>query len=69
MLLIQENIEGLLFESDSKDDLKEKLNKLIKDKQLQELLGKNAKKKIATHYGTWKNQAEKLLALYKQLLS
>jgi glycosyltransferase involved in cell wall biosynthesis len=67
--LIQENIEGLLFKSDSKDDLKEKLNKLIKDNQLQELLGKNAQKKIATHYGTWENQSKKLLALYKQLLS
>jgi L-malate glycosyltransferase len=67
--LIQESIEGLLFESDSKDDLKEKLNKLIKDNQLQKLLGKNAQKKIATHYGSWENQAEKLLALYKQLLS
>jgi L-malate glycosyltransferase len=67
--LIQENIEGLLFESDSKDDLKEKLNKLIKDNQLQKFLGKNAQNKIATHYGSWKNQAEKLLALYKQLLS
>jgi glycosyltransferase involved in cell wall biosynthesis len=67
--LIQENIEGLLFKSDSKDDLKEKLYKLIKDNQLQALLGKNAQKKIATHYGSWKNQSEKLLALYKQLLS
>ena len=67
--LIQGNIEGLLFESDSKNDLKKKLNKLIKDNQLQELLGKNAQKKIANHYGSWKNQAEKLLALYKQLLS
>ena len=67
--LIQENIEGLLFESDSKDDLKEKLNKLIKDNQLQEFLGKNAQKKIATQYSSWKNQAEKLLALYKQLIS
>jgi glycosyltransferase involved in cell wall biosynthesis len=67
--LIQENIEGLLFESDSKEELKEKLYKLIKDKQLQELLGKNAQKKIATHYSSWENQAEKLLALYKHLLS
>ena len=67
--LIQENIEGLLFKSDSKDDLKEKLNKLIKDNQLQEFLGKNAQKKIATHYGSWENQSEKLLDLYKQLLS
>jgi glycosyltransferase involved in cell wall biosynthesis len=67
--LIQENIEGLLFKSDSKEDLKEKLYKLIKDNQLQEFLGKNAQKKIATHYDSWKNQSEKLLALYKQLLS
>jgi glycosyltransferase involved in cell wall biosynthesis len=67
--LIQENIEGLLFESDSKKDLKEKLNKLIKDNQLQDFLGKNAQKKIAKDYGNWKNQAEKLSALYKKLLS
>ena len=67
--LIQENIDGLLFESDSKDDLKEKLNKLIKDNQLQEFLGKNAQKKIATHYDSWENQSEKLLALYRQLLT
>jgi glycosyltransferase involved in cell wall biosynthesis len=67
--LIQENIEGLLFKSDSKDDLKEKLYKLIKDNQLQQLLGRNAQKKIATHYGSWENQSEKILALYKKLLS
>jgi glycosyltransferase involved in cell wall biosynthesis len=44
--LIHENIEGLLFESNSKDDLKDKLKILIKDNQLQEFLGTNAQKKI-----------------------
>jgi glycosyltransferase involved in cell wall biosynthesis len=67
--LIQENIDGLLFKSDSKDDLKEKLHKLIIDNQLQEFLGKNAKNKIKTHYNSWEDQSEKLLALYRQLLS
>lgn len=67
--LINDNTEGLLFESGSKDDLKEKLNRLIQDKQLQKTLAKNAQQKITTHYGSWRNQAEKLLALYEQLLS
>jgi glycosyltransferase involved in cell wall biosynthesis len=67
--LIQDNTEALLFESGSKDDLKEKLNRLIQHKQLQKMLAKNAKQKITTHYGNWKNQAEKLLALYEQLLA
>jgi glycosyltransferase involved in cell wall biosynthesis len=67
--LIQDNTEGLLFEPGSKNDLKEKLNRLTQDKQLQKMLAKNAQKKISTHYGSWKNQAEKLLALYEQLLS
>jgi glycosyltransferase involved in cell wall biosynthesis len=66
--LIQDNIEGLLFKSNSKDELKEKLYKLIKNNQLQDFLGKNAQKKIATHYDSWENQSEKLLNLYKQLL-
>ena len=67
--LIHDNTEGLLFESGSKDDLKEKLNRLIQDKQLQKMLAKNAQKKISTHYDSWENQAKKLLALYEQLLS
>jgi glycosyltransferase involved in cell wall biosynthesis len=67
--LIQDNTEGLLFESGSKDDLKEKLNRLTQDKQLQKMLAKNAKNKITTHYGSWKIQAEQLLELYEQLLS
>ena len=67
--LIKDNTEALLFESGSKDDLKEKLNRLIQHKQLQKMLAKNAKQKITTHYGNWKNQAEKLLALYEQLLA
>ncbi|MFT4577842.1 MAG: teichuronic acid biosynthesis glycosyltransferase TuaC, partial [Nitrospinales bacterium] len=67
--LIKDNTEGLLFESNSKDDLKEKLNRLTQDKQLQKILAKNAQKKITTHYSSWKNQAEKLLALYEQLLT
>jgi glycosyltransferase involved in cell wall biosynthesis len=67
--LIQDNTEGLLFESGSKHDLKEKLIRLIQDKQLQKILAKNAKNKITSHFGSWKNQAEKLLALYDQLLS
>jgi len=67
--LIQDNIEGLLFESGSKDDLKEKLNRLIQDKGLQKTLAENAGKKITSQYGSWKTQAEKLLSLYEQLLS
>jgi glycosyltransferase involved in cell wall biosynthesis len=67
--LIQDNTEGLLFESGSIDDLKEKMTRLIQDKQLQKMLANNAQKKITTHYGNWKSQAKKLLALYEQLLS
>ncbi len=67
--LIQDNTEGLLFESGSKKELKEKLNRLIQNKQLQKVLAENAPKKISTHYDSWENQAKKLLALYEQLLS
>lgn len=67
--LVQHEKEGLLFEPGSKDDLKEKLERLIGDREFQIALGKNACEKVTTQYGSWKNQAEKLLSMYQQLLS
>ncbi len=67
--LIQDNIEGLLFESNSKEELAEKLNFLIQNQDQQEQLGKNAVKRIRNEFGSWKIQAEKLLSIYQQLHS
>lgn len=67
--LIQDKVEGLLFESDSKAELVEKLDKLMQDKELQISLGRAATKKVNSQFSSWENQAEKLLSIYQQLLS
>ncbi len=67
--LIQNNIEGLLFDRNSKEELVEKLNRLIQDKELQNTLGMAAAKKVNSHYNSWEKQAEKLLSIYQRILS
>ncbi|MEK9628944.1 MAG: glycosyltransferase [Nitrospinota bacterium] len=67
--LIQDNVEGLLFDPNSKTDLMEKLGKLTHDKELQISLGEAGARKVNHQYGNWKAQAEKLLSLYRKILS
>ncbi|MBC8284626.1 MAG: glycosyltransferase [Nitrospinae bacterium] len=67
--LIKNKIEGMLFDPNSKDDLKEKLNALVHDKDLRNSLGMHATEKINSEFGSWKQQTDKLLSIYNRLLS
>ncbi len=66
--VIQNNIDGLHFDSGSPTDLKHKLEELMSNKVLLGELQENAFNRIVSNDNNWKKCAENYLNLYKQNL-
>ncbi len=66
--VIDDGISGLLVTPASTKELKEKLSQLVESTDLCDRLGKNARLKIETNFGSWEDQAGKLHSLYQKLL-
>lgn len=60
--LIDDNKEGILFEQENKEALKQALMRLVSNEGLRRELGVNARKKVETCY-TWETNAKRVLAL------
>jgi len=59
---------GLIFREKNVADLKEKIEVLIKDRNLWAMLAKNGRKRVFENF-TWKAIAEKQYQVYKELMS
>ena len=59
---------GLIFKEKDITDLKEKIETLIKSRNLRTTLAKNARKRVSENF-TWKAIAEKQYQVYKELMS
>lgn len=64
--IINDGVDGLLFDSFSESDLKNKLIKLIEDAPLRKSLAENFKKKVIKNYSE-KVVIEKLILAYKMI--
>ncbi len=67
-ITIQEGINGLLFQPRNPLDLKEKVLRIFKSKELAEYLTKNAYNKIKQNF-SWKNISLKIEKVYNSLIS
>ncbi|CAN5674336.1 glycosyltransferase family 4 protein [soil metagenome] len=63
---IEENITGLLVESQNESELAQAMQRLCSDKKLVNTMGKNASEKVAEF--SWLKITEKYVALYEDLL-
>jgi len=66
--LIDENVNGLLFEPGNDEELAEKINYLFSRKKEAAAMGKNARQKIKNEYNAEKHY-EKISEVYKELLA
>lgn len=53
--IIDNNVTGMLFEPNNAEDLREKVNKIINNKELLATLSKNARKEFLNKYTPEKN--------------
>ncbi len=67
--MVRDGVNGLLVPPESSVELAGKINEVLKDPSLNNRLSKGALDTIANHYGTWNDQARKLLNLYKRILA
>ncbi|MCJ7696192.1 MAG: glycosyltransferase family 4 protein, partial [Anaerolineaceae bacterium] len=65
--LINDNVDGFLFESGNSEDLAEKINKMIDDPDMNQEMGINARKKIEQLYNP-EIHYQQVMILYDQLL-
>ena len=65
-MIVEEKVNGYLYSVGNTQEFVEKVNLLLKDKNLREEMGKENRKKIIENFN-WKKSAEKLKELYEQL--
>ena len=65
--LINDNVDGFLFESGNSEDLAKKINKMIDDPDMNQEMGTNARKKIEQLYNP-EIHYQQVMILYDQLL-
>jgi len=66
--IVEDNKEGLVYSLEDENDLIEKINILLKDKELCQFLGDNARKKIENEFSII-NVINQLNIFYKKILS
>ena len=66
--IISNNRNGIIFDTDSPEDLADKLMELIDNKELIMKLGKNAQQTISDLGLTWENSAKKHIEFYKKII-
>lgn len=67
--IIDDGNNGFLVTPASTKQIKEKLNLLIESPDLRDRLGKNARLKLMSDYGSWETCAKKSQSIYQQLLT
>ena len=65
-MIVEEKVNGYLYSVGNTQEFVEKVNLLLKDKNLREKMGKENRKKIIENFN-WEKSAEKLKELYEQL--
>lgn len=64
--VIEDGVDGLLFESENVEDLADKIVTLLKDENLREDMGRAAKEKAKQY--DWSNIAERTIEVYKEVI-
>jgi glycosyltransferase involved in cell wall biosynthesis len=65
--VVENNITGIFVKPGNIQDAADSLSKLVQDKSLRELLGKNGRKKVTGQF-SWNASVQKMLEIYNEIV-